>query len=95
MPVWVLIWKGVWGWVVDEYFSVKEQIIRCEPMQEKYGQLCHIEDVDYELAGIEKVGFSVPLKINLPLCISVATYLLSKRRKTKKPNLAPCALPGA
>lgn len=68
----------------------------CESVQVKYGgQLfCYRED-DFELAGIEKVGFSVQLKINLPLCISVATYLLSKRMKTKKQNLAPCALPGA
>lgn len=96
LPVWVMIWKGVRGWVVDEYSSVKAQIIRCEPVQEKCGgQSCYIDDVDYELAVTEKVGFSVQLKINLLLCISVATYLLSKRRKTKKQNLAPCALPGA
>lgn len=61
-----------------------------------WGQLlCQSKDVDYELGGLEKVGFSVQLKIKLPLCISVATYLLSKRMKTKKQNLAPCALPGA
>lgn len=85
------------GEIIGEYFLVEEQVTTCEPVQEKCGDqlLCYFKDVDYELAKVEKIGFPVQLKINLPLCISVATYLLSKRTKTKKQNLVPCALPGA
>jgi hypothetical protein len=56
-------------------------------------QLC-AGDAD-ELDKVEKVHFPVQLKINPPLCVSVAMYLLSKRMKTKKRNLALCASPGA
>lgn len=52
-------------------------------------------EVGHELARVGQTGFLVQLKINLPLCISVATCLPSKRMKTKRPSPVPCASPGA
>ena len=85
---------GLWwgGGSLDQSFLEKELITNGEPLQERPRNrlLCCIE-----LARVQKVGFPVPLRINLPLCVSVATCLLSRRRKTKTQNLVPCASPGA
>lgn len=50
--------------------------------------------IDNQVSEVEKVLFSVKLKITMPLYISVAMYLRNKRMKTKRQNLAHCASPG-
>lgn len=75
--------------------SSKGKTITWEPRRKGVEVSSHTVASHRELARVGQTGFLVQLKINLPLCVSVATSLPSKRMKTKRPSPVPCALPGA
>lgn len=89
-------WEMEWGRCI--FFLVKEQVTKCESAGRTGKSVIRcavLKILVVALSKVEKVDFPAQLKLKMLLFISVATYLLSKRMKTKKQNLVPCALPGA